>query len=211
MTGPSRDLAARTVDFGGLMIGYDERVLEPRNWTQAQSRWAAALCREAPAGPVLELCAGAGQIGLLAVAANQRRLVCVDADATAAAYARSNAERAGMQDRVEVRHADLGAALTTDERFPVVVADPPWVTTPEVDTFPEDPRTAIDGGADGLLVARSCVAVIDEHLAAGGSAVLQLGSAKQVEDLGASLARAGLRATEVREYGDRGVLALLER
>ena len=50
-----------------LEISYDQRVLEPRPWTAAQSRWASSLFRVLPPGPVLELCAGAGHIGLLAV------------------------------------------------------------------------------------------------------------------------------------------------
>ena len=60
--------------FGGLTIAYDDRVLRPREWTTAQSDWAAELMVTAPGGPVLELCSGAGHIGLLAVAASGRRL-----------------------------------------------------------------------------------------------------------------------------------------
>ena len=59
----------QSVDFEGLRIEYDEHVLAPRPWTAAQSRWAAELIRVAPPGPVLEVCSGAGHIGLLAVTA----------------------------------------------------------------------------------------------------------------------------------------------
>ena len=55
-----------TVEFGGLQITFDSRLLSPRPWTQAQSRWAASLLPNLPPGDVLELCSGAGQIGLLA-------------------------------------------------------------------------------------------------------------------------------------------------
>ena len=72
-----------SLDFAGLHIEYDEHVLEPRPWTAEQSRWAADLIREAPPGPVLELCSGAGHIGLLAVTLAPRSLVCVDVDSTA--------------------------------------------------------------------------------------------------------------------------------
>ena len=46
------------LSFQGLSISYDHHVLEPRPWTEAQSSWAAELLGDAPAGPVLELCAG---------------------------------------------------------------------------------------------------------------------------------------------------------
>ena len=58
--------APRTTRFGPLDIEYDERVLEPRAWTLAQSEWAAQLLTGAGDEPLLELCAGAGQIGLAA-------------------------------------------------------------------------------------------------------------------------------------------------
>jgi methylase of polypeptide subunit release factors len=95
------------MDFGRLSIAFDDRVLRPRPWTAAQSGWAAEILADAPGGPVLELCSGAGQIGLLAVADTDRRLVCVDLDPVACAYARRNAEAAGMADRVEVRQGAI--------------------------------------------------------------------------------------------------------
>src|SRR3954470_25023862 len=88
--------------FGDLTIRYDTRLLEPRAWTAEQSRWAADLIADAPAGPVLELCAGAGQIGLLAVAMQPRPLVCVDVNPVARSYIEANAALAGLDDLVEV-------------------------------------------------------------------------------------------------------------
>ena len=105
-----------TTAFGELDIAYDDRVLEPREWTAAQSGWAAELMTVAPGGPVLELCAGAGHIGLLAVAASGRRLLCVDANPVACDYARANADAAGLADLVEVREGRLEEALAPEER-----------------------------------------------------------------------------------------------
>jgi release factor glutamine methyltransferase len=199
-----------SVDFDGLLIHFDDRVLRPRAWTAEQSRWAASLLPDLPAGEVLELCAGAGQIGLAAVARSQRLLVCVEADAVAARYAVLNAARSGLADRVEVRETPMARALGRDELFPLVVADPPWVRRTETAHFPEDPLTAIDGGDDGLDVARECVEVIGAHLAPGGAALLQLGSTDQVDALHAELAAAALRVAEVRDYPG-GVVTLLAR
>lgn len=193
---------AETMSFGTLEISFDERVLRPRPWTAAQSAWAAELMATAPEGPVLELCAGAGHIGLLAVADVPRRLVCVDVDPVACAYARVNAEAAGLSDRVEVREGPMDAVLAPDERFALVIADPPWVRRAEIGRFPEDPVRAIDGGADGLDLARLCLEVAQRHLLPGGSVVLQLGTVEQASRLPATV-------TEVREF-ERGVLARIE-
>ncbi len=194
--------------FGGLRIRYDARVLTPRSWTLLQSRWAAELLRSLPTGPVLELCCGAGQIGLAAVAESSRRLVCVDRDPVAASYAAANAQRAGLSDRVEVRRATLDEALGEGERFALVVADPPYLRTDETGRWPEDPVGAIDGGPDGLDGARMCLEVAAGHLLPGGTVLLQLRTVEQAESLRPFAEAAALDLREVRA-GERGVVALL--
>jgi release factor glutamine methyltransferase len=195
--------------FGSLDIAFDDRVLRPRPWTTTQSAWAAELLVELPAGPVLELCSGAGQIGLLAVAGTDRRLVCVDASAPACDFARANARAAGMADRVEVRLGPLEEALRPEEAFPLVIADPPWVPGAETGRFPEDPLTAIDGGSDGLDVARACLHVVARHLAPGGAAILQVGTREQADRLSLDAGGLGLVPGEVRLH-ERGVLVRVD-
>jgi methylase of polypeptide subunit release factors len=159
---------------------------------------------------VLEICTGAGQIGLAAVAHSSRTLVCVDVDPVATEFAARNARIAGMAGRVDVRTALMVEALVPDEQFVLVIADPPWVTSDDSRRYPEDPLAAIDGGPDGLGPARECVVVIARHLAPGGESLLQLGSESQVWALGSEIAWAGLRVLELRRY-DGGVVARLAR
>lgn len=203
------DLAPRSISFGPLTIAYDERVLTPRPWTVLQAEWARELLDSAPPGAVLELCSGAGQIGLLAVHGTGRRLVCVDEDPVACGYAALNAGAAGRGDLVEVRTLRLDA-LPPDEVYPVVIADPPWVRTDQVDCFPADPVRAIDGGEDGLRVARECVAAIDRHLHEDGSALLQLGSIEEARRLRDELP-ATLHLADVRGESGSGLVMLLQR
>jgi methylase of polypeptide subunit release factors len=201
-------------DFGGLSIRYDDRVLEPRSWTTAQAQWAADLLRQSPPGPVLELCAGAGHIGLLTVHFQPRELVMVDLNPAACELARVNVAANPVGSPVDVREGPMDQVLAEHERFVGVIADPPWVTSEEVGRFPADPLIAIDGGPDGMVVAWTCLDVIAGHLRDDGWAVLQLGTPAQVERLRERLdGSPGLRLElrEVREYGDRGVLVLLRR
>lgn len=200
-------MTVRRVRFGPTEVAYDEAVLEPRPWTIEQSRWASRLLSRLPEGPVLELCAGAGQIGLVVAVETGRPLVQVDADPRACAYARCNAEHAGVAS--DVRCGDLARALAPDERFPLVLADPPYVPTDEVTSHPDDPVAAIDGGPDGLDVARTCLAVAAAHLADDGLVVLQLGSAEQSELARPVAAEAGLEVVEVCDVPGGGALVLL--
>ncbi|MGN6250436.1 MAG: RsmD family RNA methyltransferase [Marmoricola sp.] len=198
-----------STDFGGLRIEYDDTMLVPRAWTIAQSEWAAELLASVPAGPVLELCAGAGHIGLAAVRGSGRSWVAVDDNPSACAHLRRNAERAGLGHLVDVRAARLDRALAPEERFALVIADPPWVARGGIDAFPEDPAHTIDGGESGLEVARQCLDVVARHLLPGGAAILQLGSTEQVEAVASGLP-AHLQVSAVRRHGDRGVLARLD-
>ena len=203
--------------FGHLPIVFDDRVLRPRPWTVAQSRWASELLHTG-LGParVLELCAGAGHIGLLALAmadahSDQHRLVAVDVNPTACVYARRNAAAAGMGHRVDVRERRIDDALAPDEHFDLVIADPPWVAHAETDRFPDDPLTAIDGGIDGLDVVWSCLRACERHIAPGGSVVLQLGSDDQVLRVRDHLrsTKSDLAVQTTRFFGAHGVLVRL--
>ena len=197
------------IRFGELDIDFDQRVLEPRPWTVRQASWAAELLRGLPPGRVLELCAGAGQIGLLTVARAPRELVCVDANPAAGSFIEANARRAGLSHLVEVRVADVEEAVCPEERFVLVIADPPWVRSHEVAGFVEDPAEAIDGGEDGLAVALACLRVIQEHLVPGGEAILQLGDLEQADALRRQLADGPLAVGEVEDVDGRGVLVRL--
>ncbi len=202
---------SKQVRYGPLAIEYDERVLRPRRWTTHQARWGAELLACAPAGPVLELCAGAGQIGLLTVGATTRHLVCVDVDPVACEFARRNADANGMRNRVDVRCGDLAEVLQPEERFAFVVADPPYLGPEDVARYPEDPVVAIDGGPDGLAVAWSCVDVIGRHLVPGGRALLQLQGVDQAHRIRDGLAARGALALTAYRSRGRGLIALLER
>jgi methylase of polypeptide subunit release factors len=199
-----------TIDFGGLRIAFDERVLRPRTWTENQSLWGAELLPSLPTGTVLELCSGAGQIGLLAIAESGRRLVCVDVNPVAAEYIAANAAAAGLRNRVEIRLGRISDTLGPRERFPLIIADPPWVPRAETQRFPEDPLLAIDGGEDGMGVVRDCLTAIEAHLGPGGVALLQLGPDGQVQAAADMLTDTELVAGETRDFGERGVLLRID-
>jgi release factor glutamine methyltransferase len=112
-----------------------------------------------------------------------------------------------------VRGGRIDEVLGAGETFPLIIADPPWVPTAGIDEFPDDPAIAIDGGEVGLALARVCCGVVDRHLTTEGSAVLQLGTTDQADQLNAHLEQvlgSALRVSETRTY-ERGVLVRLSR
>jgi len=200
---------AQSCTFGSLRISYDDRVLAPRSWTEAQSRWVADLSARAPAGAIAELCAGAGHIGLLAAVLTGRPLVQVEADAVAADFARGNAAATAAAPRVEVRTKPIQSAFAAGERFPLLIADPPYLPTAEVARFPDDPLTAIDGGPDGLALLGVCLDVTTSHLLDDGAAVFQVAGPAQADSLARMCEGSGLAAHERRVVDDERALVLL--
>ena len=110
-----------------------------------------------------------------------------------------------------MRCGALDAALDPSERFALVIADPPWVRHEDVVQYADDPVSAIDGGPDGLEVARLCLDVMGRHLLPHGAGILQLGDIDQVVELYGELPAHGLRCTGVDAYAGQGVIVELRR
>ncbi|MDQ4091161.1 MAG: methyltransferase [Actinomycetota bacterium] len=197
--------------FGPIEVTFDGAVLRPRPWTLAQSEWAAEL---ADGTAMLEVGAGAGHIGLAAVALTGAPLVQVDRDPAACRWAGFNTVGNGLSHLVEQRCGTAGEVLGEHERFTVVIADPPYVPSVDVSLYPEDPLGAIDGGADGLAMVRSFLVDVEDHVPPGGSVILQVRGPAQVELLTGWLAHPSapqLALSEARSYGDLRALIRLDR
>lgn len=195
--------------FGPIDVVFDDSVLRPRLWTLAQSEWAAELAGHRT---MLELGCGAGHIGLAAAALSGAPLVQVDRDATACRWAELNAAANGLGEQVEQRCGTAQDVLGPDERFAVVIADPPYVPSSDVALYPEDPVAAIDGGPDGLDSVRSFLDGVAGHVQVDGSVVLQVRGLAQVDDLQAWLNHPSSPAFEVsdaRPYGELRALVQL--
>ncbi len=124
----------------------------------------------------------------------------LDIAPAAAALAAENARRLGFADRSAFAVADWTAPLAG--QFDLVLANPPYIPSaavpalmPEVARY--EPRTALDGGADGLGAYRTILNALPDRLSAHGVAVLELGHG-QHGPVGALAKAAGLVIAEVR-------------
>jgi release factor glutamine methyltransferase len=157
-------------EFGGLRIAVDAGVFIPRRRTEFLVDQAAAVTREAAV--VVDLCCGSGALGAaLAMTVQHVELHATDIDPVAVRCARRNVAAAGGQ----VYQGDLYEPLPTTlrGRVDVMLANVPYVPTAEVGLLPpearlHEPRTALDGGSDGLDVLRRVSAEAPQWLAAGG-------------------------------------------
>jgi methylase of polypeptide subunit release factors len=109
-----------------------------------------------------------------------------------------------------VRCTSLEDAATWSRQFPLIIADPPYIASEEVPRFADDPVLAIDGGSDGLGLARACLDAIAALLSPGGFALLQLGSASQVDAMAREVGPR-LSFVEERRAGASRHVALFSR
>lgn len=189
--------------FWTLDLEVSPATLVPRPDTEALVEAALELfpAREAPLR-VLDLGTGTGCL-LLAVLAERPRAfgIGVDRVPEAAGLAAANARRNGLADRAAFLAGDWATAI--GGRFDLVLSNPPYIESAAIaGLMPEvakhEPRSALDGGEDGLAAYRVIAEALPALLLPGGAAVIELGQGQRgaVESLalGAGLALGGCRA-----------------
>jgi len=186
-----------SADFMGLRFHVDSSVLIPRQDTEALVEAALIDLRAREGRPaVLDLCAGSGCVGLsLASLAPHARVTLSDVSREALEVVRRNQRELGV--KAELRHGDLFAAVGR-ERFDVIVSNPPYIPSGELDALQREvrfePRLALDGGDDGLDFYRRIAGAAAERLNPGGSVYLEVGAGEANAVL--ELVKAGLACTE---------------
>lgn len=162
------------VPFGPVVIAVDARVLIPRPETEEMLALAVGLVDRPSV--ILDLCTGSGNLAIaLAATFPDATVYATDLSADAVDAARENALRNGVDIRCE--RGDLFAPLPDElaGRIDLVVANPPYLSVVEMADLPPDvarePRSALEGGSDGLdVVARIGTEV--SHWLAPGAPVL---------------------------------------
>lgn len=169
-------------EFFALPLLVDRRVLIPRPDTEILVETALNGTRERHLyGRMLDLCTGSGCVAI--AFAKERptwRVSAVDVSAEAAAVARENVRRAGVVHNVSIVEGDLFAPLAADARFELITANPPYIPSADIagldaDVRDFEPRLALDGGADGLVITRRLVSEAVRYLTPGGLLALEGG------------------------------------
>ncbi len=195
-------------EFYGRTFQVDARVLVPRPDTEILVEVAL---RETSARDLyvraLDLCTGSGCVAItLAKERPTSSFVAVDVSADALAVARGNALRLGAYN-VAFAHGSLFEPVQ-GARFDLITANPPYVTTAEIQTLDADvrdhePHLALDGGADGLDLVRAIVEAAPRHLLPGGVLAMEIG-ADQGPATAALFEARGFGGVRVdRDYGKR--------
>jgi release factor glutamine methyltransferase len=195
-------------EFYGVELLVDQRVIVPRPETEHVVERALAIAREFDPPVIADIGAGSGCIAVaLAYHLPRAVIYATDSSTEALEVATANLRRHNLHDRVRLLRGDLFEPLL--EPVDIICSNPPYIASAEFPSLmPEvrdyEPRSALDGGEDGLAVIRRIIDGAPRHLCGRGALVMEIGAGQGAHVL--SLARS--RFTEARVERD---LAGLDR
>ncbi len=160
-------------EFMGIEFFINESVLIPRQETETLVEEALKLIGN-KAVSVLDVGTGSGCILLSFLYYNKKsRGIGIDISSGAIEVARKNAELLGLSERAKFKEADF-RAFRIDERFDIVLSNPPYVRTDEVKQLKGEPEVALSGGKDGLDVYPQLAQFIAEVLKENGTFIVEV-------------------------------------
>lgn len=166
--------------FWKILLNVTPDVLSPRPDTEALLDVILLAFPPHRAFEMADLGTGSGAI-LLATLAERTgaRGLGTDISSEALAVARENAANLDLDGRATFLRTEWAAGIA-DRSFDLVVSNPPYIPSDEIDRLePEvrdhDPRLALDGGPDGLRAYRDLAPEVRRILRPGGVFAVEIG------------------------------------
>lgn len=175
-------------EFYGLEFAVSPAVLIPRPETEMLVERAIGLLIGSKQRSFCEVGVGSGCISIATLSnVLNASAVGLDVSREALGVARRNAAANNVANRLDLRESDVFASLAEDERFDLIVSNPPYVPAPDLNGLQREvrdyePWVALTDGNDGLSIIRSIVARSPQFLKPGGVLMFEFGMG-QAEDV----------------------------
>lgn len=186
-------------EFFSLEFEVGEGVLVPRPETEILVQYTLDTLNEMGdrAVRVWDLGTGSGAIAVMLASMKENcEILATDISEEALGFCRRNIERHQVEERISLFQADFDCCLddsvkskfqeTLLKPFDIIVSNPPYIPSEEVDTLQWEvrdwePRLALDGGPDGLDFYRRIIGSLDKYLAPEGWFLFELGEEQAAE------------------------------
>ncbi|WXG40684.1 MAG: HemK2/MTQ2 family protein methyltransferase [Candidatus Freyarchaeum deiterrae] len=154
--------------------------------------------------------------GILAIIAGNlaAKVVGVDISERAVMNARINVTLNNMESRVEIRLGDLWNALKSDERFNLILFNPPYLPISKSETNTGVLEKAWNGGENGREIIDVFLAKFDDFLEGEGRVQMVLSSLSGIETTLSYLEKKGFQVekkTEKKFFFEKLVLIKIKR
>ena len=107
------------------------------------------------------------------------KITALDISDDAIKIAKRNAERLGGIKKIEFRQSDFYSSLNTDEKFDLILSNPPYISHEEYKDLPPevlaDPKVSLVADNDGLGAIELLVKDAPNHLNKGGRIMFEIG------------------------------------
>lgn len=125
-------------DFMGEKFLVNKDVLIPRDETELLVRKAIEIIKENNFKMVLDMCTGSGCIACMIAKLTNSQSMGVDISTEAIHTAFKNMEKFGLYNRAIFRKSDIYSKIREDEKFDLIVSNPPYIPPKEKETIQEE-------------------------------------------------------------------------
>ncbi len=178
--------------FYGRRFEVDRDVMVPTPETEILCELAINYLKneEVESPHILDMGVGSGVIAVtIACECPDSWITAADISRAALAVARKNAALHGVESRIEFRKSDLFTSLRPNEKFDLILSNPPYIAESEYESLqPEvldDPKISLVSGTDGLDVIRQLINMAPDYLKEGGRLMFEIGlnQEKKIADI----------------------------
>ena len=176
--GESIDNIFGFTEFYGLRFDVNKKVLTPRMETEILVETVLKVAKPNEKTKILDLGTGSGAIAVALAKNCDASITALDISKSALAIAESNAKKNGVE--IEFLHSNLFDNLKRKRKFDIIVSNPPYIPTQEIEKLDRnvrdfDPHIALDGGENGLDFYRKIVEQSVFRLNDGGYIFFEVG------------------------------------
>ena len=167
-------------DFMGEKFLVNKDVLIPRDETELLVRKAIEIIKENNFKMVLDMCTGSGCIACMIAKLTNSQAMGVDISTEAIHTAFKNMEKFGLYNRAIFRKSDIYSKIREDEKFDLIVSNPPYIPPKEKETIQEEvsyePDLALyTTDEKGLAFYEKIIKDAPKFLNKGGYLIFELG------------------------------------
>ncbi|MEG1981815.1 MAG: peptide chain release factor N(5)-glutamine methyltransferase [Clostridia bacterium] len=207
-------------DFMGRTFFVDKNVLIPRADTEILVELASNEIKKTSALKALDICTGSGCIAIsLALDFENLYVTALDISEKALEITEKNAKEHSVSEKICIKRLDvLKDTLQTDEKFDIIVSNPPYIKNSDVKMLDKsvidyEPTIALDGGESGLIFYEAIAKNFKRNLKENGAIFFESGY-DNAEEVAKILEQNGYSKIQIKKDlagNNRVVIAYLER